>query len=87
MAARINKAVIKMLARAAGPLTMDPELVASVLQGAMAGVSRRLLESTDPGKAIRRTGSRTHLHGLRLFGRFFYTRFAPHGKRCCLCQL
>jgi hypothetical protein len=56
MAARINKAVIKMLARAAGPLTTDPELVASVLQRAMAGVSRRLLKSTDPEKQFEELG-------------------------------
>jgi hypothetical protein len=56
MAARINKAVIKMLASAPGPLTTDPELVASVLQRAMAGVSRRLLKSTDPEKQFEELG-------------------------------
>jgi hypothetical protein len=34
-----------MLATACPPLTRDPQLVASMLQGTMAGVSRRLLES------------------------------------------
>ncbi|MEA2262291.1 MAG: hypothetical protein QOJ51_5116, partial [Acidobacteriaceae bacterium] len=31
-------------------LTKDPQLVASMLQGAMSGISRRLLESDDPEK-------------------------------------
>ena len=39
-----------MLATACEPLTRDPQLVASMLQGAMAGVSRRLLESAAPEK-------------------------------------
>jgi AcrR family transcriptional regulator len=45
MGIRCNKAIVEMLATARGPLTKDPQLVASMLQGAMAGVSRRLLES------------------------------------------
>jgi hypothetical protein len=32
------------------PLKKEPELVASILQGAMAGVSRRLLELPAPEK-------------------------------------
>jgi AcrR family transcriptional regulator len=47
---RSNRAIIAMLASAREPLTKDPELVASMLQGAMAGISRRLLESDDPEK-------------------------------------
>jgi AcrR family transcriptional regulator len=43
-----NKAIVGMLASATRPLTRDPRLVASMLQGAMAGVSRRLLESDAP---------------------------------------
>jgi Tetracyclin repressor-like, C-terminal domain len=39
-----------MLATARKPLTKDPQLVAAMLQGAMAGVSRRLLESDSPEK-------------------------------------
>jgi AcrR family transcriptional regulator len=50
MGVRINKAIIHMLATAREPLTTDPQLVASVLQGTMAGVSRRLLESAAPEK-------------------------------------
>jgi AcrR family transcriptional regulator len=47
---RSNKAIAQMLATASVPLTTDPQLVASVLQGTMAGVSRRLLESGAPEK-------------------------------------
>jgi AcrR family transcriptional regulator len=42
---RTNKAIVRMLETAYEPLTIDPQLVASMLQGAMVGVSRRLLES------------------------------------------
>jgi AcrR family transcriptional regulator len=42
---RASKAIVEMLATAREPLTKDPQLVASMLQAAMAGVSRRLLES------------------------------------------
>jgi AcrR family transcriptional regulator len=45
---RSNQAIIAMLASAREPLTKDPQLVASMLQGAMAGISRRLLESDAP---------------------------------------
>jgi AcrR family transcriptional regulator len=45
-----NKAVVGMLATACDTLTKDPQLVASMLQSAMAGVSRRLLESVAPEK-------------------------------------
>jgi hypothetical protein len=38
------------LATAREPLTKDPQLVASMLQGAMVGVSRRILESSAPEK-------------------------------------
>ena len=48
MGIRSNKAIVEMLATAREPLTKDPQLVASMLQGAMAGVSRRLLESDAP---------------------------------------
>ena len=47
---RSNKAIVEMLATACEPLTTDPQLVASMLQGAMIGVSRRLLESAAPEK-------------------------------------
>jgi AcrR family transcriptional regulator len=45
-----NKAIVRMLTTASEPLTTDPQLVASMLQGAMVGVSRRLLESDSPEK-------------------------------------
>jgi AcrR family transcriptional regulator len=47
---RSNKAIVAMLSTAHPPLTKDPQLVATMLQGAMAGVSRRLLESPKPEK-------------------------------------
>lgn len=50
MAARSNHAIVSMLASACEPVTRDPQLMASMLQGAMAGVSRRLLESGAPEK-------------------------------------
>src|SRR6202044_3137977 len=45
-----NKAIVAMLKTSSEQLTTDPQLVASMLQGAMAGVSRRLLESGAPEK-------------------------------------
>jgi AcrR family transcriptional regulator len=50
MGVRSNHAIVGMLATACEPLTKDPRLVASMLEGAMAGVSRRLLESGAPEK-------------------------------------
>jgi AcrR family transcriptional regulator len=50
MAVRSNGAIAAMLASSCEPMTKDPQLVASMLQGAMAGVSRRLLESEAPEK-------------------------------------
>jgi AcrR family transcriptional regulator len=49
---RSNRAIVGMLATACEPLTKDPQLVASMLQGAMVGVSRRLLESGAPEKHL-----------------------------------
>jgi AcrR family transcriptional regulator len=43
--ARVNKAIVGMLTTSCEPLNKDPRLVASMLQGAMSGISRRLLES------------------------------------------
>jgi AcrR family transcriptional regulator len=51
-ALRINKAIASMLATAREPLEKDPQLVASIVQAAMAGVSRRLLESASPEKNL-----------------------------------
>ena len=50
MTAKSNKAIVEMLTTASEPLTTDPQLIASMLQSAMAGVSRRLLESDAPEK-------------------------------------
>ena len=48
MGVRVNRAVVSMLHSAKESLTADTEMVASMLQGMMAGVSRRLLESASP---------------------------------------
>ncbi len=48
MGIRFNKAIAQMLATSYDPLTTDPQLVASMLQDAMVGVSRRILESGAP---------------------------------------
>jgi AcrR family transcriptional regulator len=45
---RSNTAIVEMLTSAREPLTKEPQLVAAMLQGAMVGVSRRLLESGAP---------------------------------------
>jgi len=50
MGARSDKVVVAMLKTAREPLTSDPQVVASVLQGVMAGIGRRLLESAAPEK-------------------------------------
>ncbi len=50
MGIRSNKAIVRMLEFASEPLTTDPQLVAAMLQGAMVGVSRQLLESGAPEK-------------------------------------
>lgn len=49
---RSNKAMVEMLKTAREQLTTDPQLIASMLQGAMVGVSRRLLESGAPEKQL-----------------------------------
>lgn len=48
MGVRSNKALVEMLKTSREALTKDPQAVAAVLQGAMGGVSRRLLESVTP---------------------------------------
>lgn len=47
-----NKSVAGMLATTTDTLTKDPQLVASMVQSAMVGVSRRLLESAEPEKQL-----------------------------------
>ena len=50
MGIRCNRAIVGMLTTTCKPLTRDLQLVASMLQDAMAAVSRRLLESGAPEK-------------------------------------
>jgi AcrR family transcriptional regulator len=50
MRTRFNRAIVRMLATARDPLTTDRQLVASMLQGAMTGISRMMLESGAPEK-------------------------------------
>ena len=49
---RSSKAIAAMLESAREPLATDPQLAASMVYGAMAGVSRRLLESSAPEKQL-----------------------------------
>ncbi len=49
---RYNKAIVRMLASSPEPLATDPQLVASMLQGTMAGVIRTILESTPSEKQL-----------------------------------
>ncbi len=48
--ARSNRAIVTMLNSTCESLTKDPQIVTAMLQGVMAGVSRRLLESGAPAK-------------------------------------
>jgi AcrR family transcriptional regulator len=48
MGVRSNKALVRMLSSAREPLAKDPQIIASMLQGALAGVMRNLLESGGP---------------------------------------
>lgn len=52
MGTRFNKAIVRMLASSREPLRTDATLVASMLEGAMVGVSRRMLESGAPEKQV-----------------------------------
>jgi AcrR family transcriptional regulator len=52
MGIRSNEAIVRLLTTASEPLTTDPQLVASMLQGAMVGVSRRMLESDAPEEQL-----------------------------------
>ena len=48
LSTRANRAIVEMLGTAPRPVLRDTQLAAEMLQGAMAGVSRRLLESDAP---------------------------------------
>ena len=50
MGIRSNKAIVEMLVSAREPVTTDRQLVADMLQGVMAEVRRRLLESDAPAE-------------------------------------
>jgi AcrR family transcriptional regulator len=50
MSMRFNQAMLRMLATSCESITTDPQLVASMIQGMMVGVSRRILESSAPEK-------------------------------------
>lgn len=52
MGIRSNKVIVEMLTSAPEQLTRNPQLVASLLQSAMVGVSRRMLESSAPEKQL-----------------------------------
>ena len=52
MRARFDRAIVEMLESASEPLKTDPQLVASMLQGAMVGTAQRLLESDEPEKQL-----------------------------------
>lgn len=52
MGIRLNRAIARMLADSSEPLTADPETVAFMLQGALVGVSRSLLESGNPHERV-----------------------------------
>jgi AcrR family transcriptional regulator len=52
MGVRAHKAIAEMLSTACPPLTRDSLLVASMLQGAMNGIARRLLESDSPEEQL-----------------------------------
>ena len=52
MGVRLKAAIVAMLKTAQEPLTTDVELVAEMLQGVMAGVSRKLLEATDSSRGV-----------------------------------
>jgi AcrR family transcriptional regulator len=49
---RANRAIVGLLASALEPLSKDPQVVASMLQSAMFGVSQRLLESSTPEREL-----------------------------------
>jgi AcrR family transcriptional regulator len=61
-----SKAIAEMLESASEQMTADPQLVASMLQGTMAGVSRRLLESRSPEKRGGRCTPGAHRPHLRV---------------------
>ncbi len=56
----LEQAIAEMLKTSGEPLNKDPHLIASLLQGAMAGVSRNLLESDHPEEHFAPPETRAH---------------------------
>ncbi len=54
MTIRLKREIVAMLKTAREPLTTDPDLMAEMLQGVMAGVSRKLLEAANPAAEFER---------------------------------
>ena len=52
MATRFHKAIVRMLGSAREPLATHSEVVASMLEGMMVGLSRRMLEAGAPEKQL-----------------------------------
>jgi AcrR family transcriptional regulator len=50
IASRVTRAIASALSTAREPVGKDPQLVASLIQGAMSGVSHRILDSASPEK-------------------------------------
>jgi AcrR family transcriptional regulator len=50
IASRVTRAIASALSAARDPVGKDPQLVASLIQGAMSGVSHRILDSASPEK-------------------------------------
>ena len=70
---RILRALVAMLKAARDPLK-NPDLAASMVQGAMAGVSRRLLDSDDPQRML--GPMQTEL--IVFVGRYLESCVGPH---------
>ena len=72
MGVRSTKAIAEMLASACEPLMKDPGTVAAMLQGAMTGVSRSLLESDDPEERLATFTAGTYFLRVCLRGGVFH---------------
>jgi hypothetical protein len=80
MGARSNKAILPMLATVCEPVTKDLQVVASMPQGAMAGVSRTLLESGAPEKQFDILRQELIFFGMRVPGSLFCAIIKPAGS-------
>ena len=77
---RTQAAVASMLNSSPVRLTRDPQLIAAVLYGAMAGVSRQLLQARSPGKNLEALrGELILLAGAYLEGSVAYATRPPMG--------